>query len=375
MSSLEIGAREKLMFEIGNNLTHKGNKVQFVFIGANEGLLKNICLSSKRVNLLSWSARVPLLKKINKLKLLLGIWGLRRFLQQEKPDLLLAVSIPPSLTALVAKIISRSNTKIIVRQSNVIRVNSHPEYSTVKKRLRDFIVPFLYMKAHGFIAVSKGVKTNLEILLRKNLNIKVIYNKVLNREWFLAPSKMPDHPWFRDQNLIIFLAVGRLVQKKDYPTMIRSFKLAANQNKSVRLLILGEGPERKKIQHLINRVGMRSKIELLGRIQDPHPYYYYSYGFLLSSISEGMPSSVIEAMGTGCQIISTDCPSGPSEILLKGKYGKITHMKDHKKMASCILESLDEKISEAKILERAKEFSAEKGIEEYTCAILEFCKA
>ena len=109
------------------------------------------------------------------------------------------------------------------------------------------------------------------MLLENDSNIKVIYNKVLNKKWFLTPSAKPSHPWFNDDSITVFLAVGRLVKKKDYPTMIKAFQIASSQSNNIRLLILGDGPERNKLENLIENAQLKNKIELLGHIQDPHP--------------------------------------------------------------------------------------------------------
>ena len=374
MSSLKVGARERLMFEIGKEINNQGDRVHFVFVGANREIQELTEPFPAKTNLLGWTNQAPFLSKINKLKLFLGIWALKDFLKNEKPDALLAVSIPPSITILLAKILANSKTKIIVRQSNVIKLTNVPKYSEIKRRPRDFLIPFLYREAEAFIAVSEGVKSNLKMLLGNDSNIKVIYNKVLNKKWFLTPSAKPSHPWFNDDSITVFLAVGRLVKKKDYPTMIKAFQIASSQSNNIRLLILGDGPERNKLENLIENAQLKNKIELLGHIQDPHPYYYYSFGYLLSSVSEGMPSSVIEALGSACQIISTDCPSGPNEILSEGEYGKIVEIKDHKKMARYITETLDKAIPKSKLLERAYDFTIENGVKEYVSTISELCR-
>ena len=372
MSSLQIGARENLIFQVGKDLSKKGHKVLFVFIGAHEKLLEKVDASCETINLLNWSNRIPLIRKVNKIKLFLGIWHLKKFLNKEEPDVFLSISIPPNLAALVAKTLSKAKTKIIVRQSNIISIRNYPEYKCVKKRMRDFLIPMLYKNANGFIAVSNGVKENLQRLLGKSLNVRVIYNKVLDKNWRDEPKRKPKHSWFHDPNLVVFLAVGRLVAKKDYPTMIKAFQVASNTNHSIRLIILGDGPQKNKIEDLIKNLKMKDKIQLQGHVQNTQPYYYYSYGFLLSSVSEGMPSSVIEALGATCQIVATDCPSGPSEILAEGKYGRLVKIKDHKMMAQKILESLEYRIPEAKLLERAGDFTSKDGIKEYSDAISGF---
>ena len=154
--------------------------------------------------------------------------------------------------------------------------------------------------------------------------------------------------------------------------MIKAFQIASSQANNIRLLILGDGPERNKLENLIENAQLKNKIELLGHIRDPHPYYYYSFGYLLSSVSEGMPSSVIEALGSACQIISTDCPSGPNEILSGGEYGKVVEIKDYKKMARYIIETLNDAIPKSKLLERAYDFTIENGVKEYVSTITSF---
>ncbi len=374
MSSLTIGARERLIIEVGKELNNQGNKVGFIFIGGNHEIEQLLGPYLFTTNLIKWTNQVPFLKRINKLKLFLGVWSLRTFLKNEKPDVLLAVSIPPSIAVLTAKVLANSKTKIIVRQSNVVKLANVSEFSNIKRRPRDFIIPLLYKKAEGFIAVSKGVKNNLKLLLGPDNNIEVIYNKVLSNEWFLAPSRKPSHRWFKDESIIVFLAVGRLVEKKDYPTMIKAFQIASGQCDNIRLLILGDGPQKNRLQKLIDNAQIKDKIELLGHIKHPHPYYHFSFGYLLSSVSEGMPSSLIEALGSACQIISTDCPSGPNEILCGGKYGKIVGIKDYEKMASSISESLTNMIPRSTLLKRASDFTTENGVKEYVSTISKFCQ-
>ena len=156
--------------------------------------------------------------------------------------------------------------------------------------------------------------------------------------------------------------------------MIKAFQIASRQCDKIRLLILGDGPQKNKLQKLVDSTQIKDKVELLGHIEHPHPYYYFSFGYLLSSVSEGMPSSVIEALGSACQIICTDCPSGPNEILCGGKYGKIVAIKDHEKMARAISESLTNAIPKSTLLERAFDFTTENGIKEYVSTISKFCR-
>ena len=156
MSSLKVGARERLMFEIGKEINNQGDRVHFVFVGASKEIKELIEPFPAKTNLLGWTNQAPFLKKINKLKLFLGIWALKNFLKNEKPDVLLAVSIPPSITILIAKILANSKTKIIVRQSNVIKLTNVCEYSENKEEAARFSYSFFIQKSGSFYSRLRG---------------------------------------------------------------------------------------------------------------------------------------------------------------------------------------------------------------------------
>ncbi len=144
-----------------------------------------------------------------------------------------------------------------------------------------------------------------------------------------------DHPWFSPGVAPVVLGVGRLTRQKNFGTLISAFaRLRAT--KPARLIILGEGEERSHLENLVQERGLAGDVELPGFVQNPYAYMHRAAVFVLSSIWEGLPNSLIEALACGCPVVSTDCPGGPAEILDRGKYGHLVLPGDPESMAEAI---------------------------------------
>ena len=172
-----------------------------------------------------------------------------------------------------------------------------------------------------------------------------------------------DHPWLQASGEPVLLAVGRLVAKKDYSTLLEAF-VAVRRTCPVRLVILGDGPERSRLEALARRLQVEQHLSMPGFQDNPFAYFARASAYVLSSVSEGMPSSLIEALACGCPAVSTDCPSGPSEIL-GGGYGTLVPVGDPQALASAILEALRQPRDEGWLRARAAEFSVEACVARY----------
>jgi glycosyltransferase involved in cell wall biosynthesis len=136
--------------------------------------------------------------------------------------------------------------------------------------------------------------------------------------------------------------VGRLQQQKDYPTLLHAFA-QVRQTRPVHLLILGEGKERAQLEELIKKLGLEDDVSMPGFVMNPYAYMARASMFVLSSRWEGLPTVLIEALCCGTPVVSTDCPSGPREILKDGQYGQLVPVGEANALAQAIASTLDSK--------------------------------
>jgi glycosyltransferase involved in cell wall biosynthesis len=155
---------------------------------------------------------------------------------------------------------------------------------------------------------------------------------------FQLMEQTVDHPWLNSSKYFTLLAVGRLSKQKDYTTLIKAIAIL-KKNIPLKLIILGEGPERNSLQTLIDDEKLSDRIELHGFSENPFAFMVQADLFVLSSILEGLPMVLFEALACGCRVVSTDCPYGPTEILKNGKYGKLVPIHNPEKLADAIIES------------------------------------
>ena len=158
--------------------------------------------------------------------------------------------------------------------------------------------------------------------------------------------------------------MGRLEKQKDFPTLIRAFA-QVQQQFPVRLMILGEGPERSSIEAIVEELGLKESITLPGFVANPYAYMAGSAVCVLSSAWEGFGNVLVEAMAAGTPVVSTDCESGPAEILANGQYGKLVAVGDIQGMVEAIIETLKELPDSVALQQRAMDFSLERVLSQY----------
>ena len=261
------------------------------------------------------------------------------YLRREPPDALLATSHYMNEVSLLAKVISGSSTRVIVAEHNQLSKTTR-NATKLKDRLSPLASRLLYPLADGIVAVSDGVAKDLAQTAHLPLDkIQTIYNPVITKE-ILANAKEPvEHPWLTEKKCPVILGVGKLEAQKDFPNLIRAFaQIRAVQE--ARLIILGWGPDRSKLEDLIKELNLEDDVDLPGYTQNPYAYMAKASVFVLSSAWEGLPTVLIEAMALGTPVISTDCESGPSEILAGGKYGHLVPVGDSQALADAILQVL-----------------------------------
>jgi len=162
----------------------------------------------------------------------------------------------------------------------------------------------------------------------------------------------------------VLLGVGRLVMQKDFPTLIQAFALV-RQRCPARLTILGEGEKRPQLEALVRELGLEAEVSLPGFVQNPYAYMARSAVFVLSSAWEGFGNVVAEAMAVGTSVVSTDCQSGPAEILEGGRYGKLVSVGDVAALAEAILATLSQPTDPEVLRQRSRAFSVDLVVDQY----------
>jgi glycosyltransferase involved in cell wall biosynthesis len=248
--------------------------------------------------------------------------------------------------ALMARALSRSFTPIVISEHGIL---SHSgSESLLPTWAHAQLTKSTYSLADRAIAVSEGVADNMSQMLDlRREEIDVIYNPVIGPKTFMHAEENVDHPWFMGESDPVIIGVGRLVEEKDFSSLLRAFAIVSRKRDVGKLAILGEGEKRSELERLADSLNVRDRVWMPGFVRNPLKYMARSDVFVFSSREEGLGNALIEAMATGIPVVSTDCEGGPNEVLENGKYGKLVPVEDPPALAGAIQEALDGHIGPA----------------------------
>lgn len=293
-----------------------------------------------------------------------GLWPLVRYLRQSRPDILWSAETPVNALAIAVRALCGYPRRLIVSEHN--HVGEHAGHaSRWMDRLRPLIVRWLYPRADSVVAVSRGVAADLAASCGVSARrVHVLYDMLDTRAIAARAQEEVGHPWLRTGEIPVILNVARLSPQKDQATLIRAFA-HVRASTACRLLILGEGSERRTLETLARQLGVADDVGLPGFVSNPYAWMSRSRVLVLSSAWEGLPIVLIEALSVGLPVVSTDCPSGPAEILENGRYGLLSPVGDPAALAHAIAQTFDAPTSPALLRKRAKDFSVERLLPEY----------
>jgi len=298
-------------------------------------------------------------------RVLKSIIPLRQYLVNSKPNVLLSGHTHANIAAIIAGKMSNTKTTVAIGVHNTHSLSTSTSRS-IKSKFEKRLYSYMYTYADEIIAVSEGAKQyTVHHTPLTDRDISIIYNPVITDDLYEEITKPVDHRWLSDESLEVVLGAGRLVEQKDFETLLCAFKIVVRDNNQARLLIAGEGPKENELQQMISNHGINDRVELLGYIDDLCAYMNAADVFVLSSKSEGFGIVLVEALAVGTPVISTDCPHGPNEILENGEYGELVAVGDTDAMADAIKGSLSTKNNPTKIKKRSEEFSVSTISEEY----------
>lgn len=301
-------------------------------------------------------------------RVLLSLPALVRYLRREQPQALLSAIAHANLVAIMAAMVAQAQTRIVISEHTTLSLHA-ANVKSLRARAIPFLIRTCYRWADKLVVVSNEAKDDLLRWARlQPNNVEVIYNPVITPTFYNMARAPLDHPWFAPGHPPVILAIGRLSTEKDFQTLLRAFAIV-KQQMAVRLVILGEGEARADLATLVMHLGLMDDVEMPGFCPNPYAYLSKASIFVLSSRYEGLPTVLIEALALGVPVVSTDCPSGPREILENGRYGRLVPVADEQAMADAIIKTLKEPtLSDASLDISA--FELGNATEKYLAALL-----
>ncbi len=318
----------------------------------------------------AWPALVrPVLLAVHASRALRHLPALVRYLRAERPAALLAAKTPVNLMALWARRRAGVPLRLVVSERVYLSAIATADRPAKRRALPSLAARF-YPEADAIVTVSAGVADDLADLAGLDrARITVIHNAVVDAAFADRAAQPAPHPWLEDGGAPVLLAVGRLHHDKDYPTLLRAFAQLHRQ-RPVRLLILGEGPQRAELQALAEALGIGDAVAMPGFCANPMAAMSRAAALVLTSRSEGFGNVLAEALACGCPVVSTDCPAGPREILDGGRYGRLVPVGDADALAAALAVTLDDPPDPQRLRTRGHAFTVDRAADAYLAQLL-----
>jgi glycosyltransferase involved in cell wall biosynthesis len=350
LPALMGGGAERVFLNLCHGMLASGHRVDLVMTRATGALLSEVPPDVKIVDLACSRTVYSLISLV-------------RYLRTRRPDVLISSLNTCNIIAALAGKLAGGKTRVYIRQANTLSMTL-AAMSAWSRRLFFLMIRYSYPCADGIIVVSQNAAEDLRQLMGFPENkVKVIYNPVV----IPSPAKTEnpkEMDWFLPGCPPVILGVGKLESQKDFPTLIRAFN-EVRKERQAHLLILGEGSQRNALEELVEELDLTHLVRLPGFVHDPYAYMRRANVFVLSSAWEGLPNVLLEAIACGCPVVSTDCPSGPKEILEEGKWGEMVPVGDVDGMAAKICSILGGNFDSSLLVTRSHDFSLKRICSEY----------
>ncbi|RYY06400.1 MAG: glycosyltransferase, partial [Alphaproteobacteria bacterium] len=285
------------------------------------------------------------------------------YLRTTRPDVVFVAEDHLTIVLLLAAIATGSRARI----SGSSRVTPFDTYSgrpftkgwILKQALRS-----VAWRADALTCVSHDMVHQYRSLFPRSKH-RCVYNIVDRTASLVRMAEPVDDPWLRDGGPPVLVAAGSLAHYKGFDVLIEAFALVRAGGTNTRLVILGEGDDRGRLEEQIARHRLGDTVRLPGRVPNPLAWFARVPVFVLSSRLEGMPNVLVEAMACGCTVVAVDCPTGPRELLDDGRFGYLVPMEDPAALANGIVRALASPIDPATLDDALSPFAAERVIADH----------
>lgn len=362
---LRMGGAQRNTVTIANGLAQRGWRVHLVLTRAAGPLLGQVSPLVRVIGLRDGGrGRAGSTAAGRVLHEARAIPALTRYLRAHRPHIMVAAANHVHFTTVLAHRWSGGNARLVIRLTNTVtrsldpaRADARPLYAALGRRL----LP----DADLVITVSDAVAHEARAALRlPAARVQRIYEPALEDRFKNHLAQPVDHAWFAPGQAPVIVSAGRLVEHKDFATLLDAFALVAARG-DARLVVFGDGPLKQALRRRAARLGIAGRVEIAGFTDRLPAYLARARLFVLSSRWEGLSTVLVEALAAGCPVVSTDCPHGQRELLDGGRWGRLAPVGSPEALAAAMLAELDTTRPREQLRARAEAFRAEAVVETY----------
>lgn len=356
LPTLGGGGAEKVAIALAKDFAARGVKIDFALMRAEGHFLKDVPSDARVFDFKVDRARWVLPRLV-------------KYMQDRRPKAVLSFMWPLNSAMIVAEAIARTGARLVLTEHSDWTTNPLAKTALARMRL-NATMRLTYSRAAKVVAVSHGVAASVARAAgMSRSDIEVVHNPITP----LSPAGQPDpaliEEWLAGDGAVGLIAVGRFHEQKDYPTLLHALTIV-RRHRPAKLLILGEGPLLQEMLTLRTALGLDGAVLMPGFRPNPHAYMRRADLFVLSSVGEGFGNVIVEALACGTPVVSTDCRSGPREILSDGAFGDLVPVGDADALAAAILAALDRPHDKAALIARSQDFSIDEAARKYLRLLL-----
>lgn len=333
MPNFEAGGAERVMIRLAQGLAQAGHTVHLVVLSDHGPYRSMLEPQEPRIQVHSLKTQ----------RAWRALPAMVRYLHAHQPAAVLSALFHCNFLAVAARALAcfftGSCPRVVISEHNTLEL-VRTSVSVLRWPIFNLALRWAYPRADAVVCVSDGIAQGLGTCmphLKPKLN--VINNPVVTADMLRQSHAPLDHPWVKAGQPPLLLAVGRLIPAKGFDVLLTAFK-KVREKSPAQLMILGEGPERENLQTQLQALGLTESASLHGFAHNPYAWMRHCAVFVLSSRHEGLPGALIEAMACGSQVVATNCPHGPAQILGQGQWGQLVPVDDAPALADAILATL-----------------------------------
>lgn len=341
LPDLRGGGVERIRLVLAREFARQGHQVEFVLMHATGDFLAEAERDFKVVDLATPRARNVLPALVH-------------YLRQRRPDALIAAMWPLTVISPLAARMSGFRSTVLVSEHAMLSHQYAPRGGLHRLALR-ISTSLGYRLASARVGVSQGTCTDMAVLSHLPTDRFTTIHNPVRPALRPAPGELSvaNTLWANDGPRI--LTVGNLKPVKNHPLLLQAF--ARLNRPEARLMILGQGQSEAALRQIASDLGIADRVIFAGFHSDPSPFYATADLFVLSSDHEGFGNVIVEALSFGLPVVSTDCPSGPAEILQRGQFGSLVPVGNARALARAMEDALFAPVDRETLIRRASDFA------------------